>query len=195
MAVGRPRSFDPDKALDKALRVFWRRGYEGASLPELTKAMGINRPSMYAAFGNKEQLFKKVVDRYCEEPTAHLEECLAAPTIREVAERLIRGTAERLASPKNPRGCLILQGALACGKESDAIRRDLTARRAERELAIRERFALAAKKGELPKGVDPDDLARYVSTVMQGLAVQATSGASGEELMGIAEVALRNWPA
>lgn len=195
MAVGRPRSFDPDKALDKALRVFWRRGYEGASLPELTKAMGINRPSMYAAFGNKEQLFKKVVDRYCEEPTAHLEECLAAPTIREVAERLIRGTAERLASPKNPRGCLILQGALACGKESDAIRRDLTARRAERELAICERFAQAAKKGELPKGVDPDGLARYVSTVMQGLAVQATSGATGEELMGIAEVALRNWPA
>lgn len=195
MAVGRPRSFDPDKALDKALRVFWRRGYEGASLPELTKAMGINRPSMYAAFGNKEQLFKKAVDRYCEEPTAHLEECLAAPTIREVAERLIRDTAERLASPKNPRGCLILQGALACGKESDAIRRDLAARRAERERAIRERFAQAAKKGELPKGVDPDDLARYLSTVLQGLAVQATSGATGEELMGIAEVALRNWPA
>jgi AcrR family transcriptional regulator len=195
MAVGRPRSFDADKALDKALRVFWRRGYEGASLSELTKAMGINRPSMYAAFGNKEQLFKKAVDRYCEEPTARLEECLAAPTIREVAERLIRGTAERLASPKNPRGCLILQGALACGKESDAIRRYLAARRAEQERAICERFTQAAKAGELPKGIDPDDLARYVSTVMQGLAVQAASGATGEELMGIAEIALRNWPA
>lgn len=194
MPVGRPRSFDADKALEKALRVFWRRGYEGASLPELTKAMGINRPSMYAAFGNKEQLFKKAVDRYCEEPTAHLIECLAAPTVREVAERLIRDTAEKLACPKNPRGCLILQGALACGKESDAIRRDLAARRAERERAICERFA-QAKPSELPKGVDPDDLARYVSTVMQGMAVQAASGATGEELLGIAEVALRNWPA
>lgn len=194
MAVGRPRGFDAEKALDKALRVFWRRGYEGASLPELTKAMGINRPSMYAAFGNKEELFRKAVDRYCEEPTAHLEECLAAPTIREVAERLIRGTAERLACPKNPRGCLILHGALACGKESDAIRRDLAARRAEREEAIRRRFAKASAK-ELPKGVAADDLARYVATVMQGLAVQAASGATGEELAGIADVALRSWPA
>jgi AcrR family transcriptional regulator len=194
MAVGRPRGFDAEKALDKALRVFWRRGYEGASLPELTKAMGINRPSMYAAFGNKEQLFKKAVDRYCEEPTAHLEACLAAPTIREVAERLIRGTAERLACPKNPRGCLILHGALACGKESDAIRRDLAARRAEREEAIRLRFAKASAK-ELPKGVAADDLARYVAAVMQGLAVQAASGATGEELLGVADVALHNWPA
>jgi AcrR family transcriptional regulator len=160
----------------------------------LTKAMGINRPSMYATFGNKEQLFKKAVDRYCEEPTAQLAECLAAPAVREVAERLIRGTAERLASPKNPRGCLILQGALACGKESESIRRDLIARRAVRERAICERFAQAAA-GELPKGVDPGDLARYVSTVMQGLAVQAASGATGEELLGIANVALRNWPA
>jgi AcrR family transcriptional regulator len=194
VAVGRPRNFDPEKALEKALRVFWRRGYEGASLPELTKAMGINRPSMYATFGNKEQLFKKAVDRYCEEPTARLAECLGAPTVREVAERLIRGTAERLASPKNPRGCLILQGALACGKESESIRRDLIARRAVRERAICERFAQATA-GELPQGVDPEDLARYVSTVMQGLAVQAASGATGEELLGIADIALRNWPA
>jgi AcrR family transcriptional regulator len=195
MAVGRPRNFDADKALDKALRVFWRRGYEGASLPELTKAMGINRPSMYATFGNKEELFKKAVDRYCEEPTARLAECLAAPTVREVAERLIRGTAQRLASPKNPRGCLILQGALACGKESESVRRDLVARRVEQERVIRERFLQAAASGELRKEIDPDNLARYVSTVMQGLAVQAASGATGEELLGIAEIALRGWPA
>jgi hypothetical protein len=84
---------------------------------------------------------------------------------------------------------------LTCGKESDAIRRDLAARRADRERAIRKRFVQASKKGELPKGVDADDLARYLSTVLQGLAVQATSGATGEELMGIAEIALRNWPA
>lgn len=193
MAVGRPRSFDADKALDKALRVFWRRGYEGASLPELTKAMGINRPSMYAAFGNKEQLFKKAVDRYCEEPAAHFEQCLSAPTIREAAERLIRGAAERLGCPKSPRGCLVLQAALTCGKESESIRRDLIARRAEQERAICERFA-QAKAGELPKGVDGDHLARYVFTVMQGLAVQAASGATGDELLGIADVALRNWP-
>lgn len=193
MAAGRPRSFDADKALDRAMRVFWRRGYEGATLPELTKAMGINRPSMYAAFGNKEALFKKAVDRYLEEPAAHLAECLAAPTIAEVAKRLILGAAERLGCPKNPRGCLIMNGALACGKESEAIRRDLVARRADHEQAIRARFAQAAA-GELRKGLDPDDLARYVSTVMQGLGVQAASGATAEQLRGVAEVAIANWP-
>lgn len=193
MAAGRPRNFDADKALDRAMRVFWRRGYEGATLPELTKAMGINRPSMYAAFGNKEALFKKAVDRYLEEPATHLVECLAAPTIAEVARRLILGAAERLGCPKNPRGCLIMNGALACGKESEAIRRDLVARRTEHEQAIRARFAQAAA-GELRKGLDPDALARYVSTVMQGLGVQAASGATAEQLRGVAEVALANWP-
>lgn len=194
MAAGRPRSFDADKALDRAMRVFWRRGYEGASLPELTKAMGINRPSMYAAFGNKEALFKKAVDRYLEEPAAHLADCLAAPTIAEVAKRLILGAAERLGCPKNPRGCLIMNGALACGKESEAIRRDLVARRGEHDQAIRARFAQAAANGELRKGAEPDALARYVSTVMQGLAVQAASGATPEQLRSVAEVALANWP-
>jgi AcrR family transcriptional regulator len=193
MAGGRPRSFDEAKALERAMRVFWRRGYEGASLPELTKAMGINRPSMYAAFGNKEQLFKKAVERYSEAPQAFLEDCLAAPTIRDVAHRLFQGTAERLADPKNPRGCLILQGALACGKESESIRRDLIARRAVREEMIRHRFAQAGSR-ELPKGMKADDLARYVATVLQGLAIQAASGATAEELKGIADVAMRSWP-
>lgn len=195
MAVGRPRGFDAEKALDRALRVFWRRGYEGASLPELTKAMGINRPSMYAAFGNKEELFKKSLDRYAEGYAAYLAEALSAPTAREVAERLIRGSATLLANPKNPRGCMIVQAALTCGKASDSVRRELIARRLSQEEAIQERFRQAAKQGELPKGVDPDDLARYVATVTQGLSVQASGGATAEELLGVAELALRSWPA
>src|SRR5215211_3297202 len=119
MARGRPREFNADQALDKALKVFWKKGYEGASLPELTRAMGINRPSLYAAFGNKEGLFRKALDRYAEGPAAYVGEALAEPTARGVAERLLRGAAELLAGPRSPRGCLLVQGALACGEGAE----------------------------------------------------------------------------
>src|SRR6516164_184968 len=119
MAGGRPRTFDTEKALDRALTVFWRKGYEGTTLPELTRAMGINRPSLYAAFGNKEMLFRKVMDRYAEGPAAYVREALEEPTARRVAERLLTGAVSLLADPRNPRGCLVVHGALACGDEAE----------------------------------------------------------------------------
>src|SRR5882672_2447452 len=128
--TGRPRSFDLDKALDRALQVFWRKGYEGASLSDLTKAMGINRPSLYAAFGNKQALFRKAVDRYAQTPAAYLREALLEPTARAVVERLLRGGIDLLTGPHNPPGCLLVQGALSCGKRAEPVRRDLAARRA-----------------------------------------------------------------
>ena len=118
MPRGRPREFDVDEALDRALEVFWRKGYEGASLPDLTEAMGINRPSLYAAFGSKEDLFRKALARYAEGPTAYACEALKAPTARAVVERLLAGTANLLSDPRNPRGCFAVQGALACGEEA-----------------------------------------------------------------------------
>src|SRR5882724_2242913 len=114
MSVGRPRAFDIEKALDRAVDVFWRKGYEGTSLSDLTEAMGINRPSLYAAFGNKEDLFRKVLDRYSDGPAAYVREALNEPTAKAVAERLMRGAAEVLTNPRNPSGCLIVQGALSC---------------------------------------------------------------------------------
>src|SRR3954463_942914 len=99
---GRPRSFDTDRALDRALTVFWRKGYAGASLPDLTRAMGINRPSLYAAFGNKEALFRKAIDRYAEGPAAHMAQALNEPTARSVVERLWNGTIDVLTNPRNP---------------------------------------------------------------------------------------------
>src|SRR5271170_1976714 len=126
--LGRPRSFDADKALDRALQVFWRKGFEGASLADLTKAMGINRPSLYAAFGDKEALFRKVLDRYADGPASYVREALQEPTARAVMERLLRGAAEISADRHSPRGCLMVQGALACGKETEPIRRELIAR-------------------------------------------------------------------
>src|SRR5438094_4748444 len=113
--VGRPRAFDVDEALDQALRIFWRKGYAGASLPDLTRAMGINRPSLYAAFGNKEMLFRKALDRYAEGPAAYVCEALREPTARAVVERLLRGAIKLLTDPSNPGGCLAVHGALACG--------------------------------------------------------------------------------
>src|ERR1700750_2551236 len=119
MPSGRTRQFDADKALDCALEVFWARGYEGASLPELTKAMGINRPSMYAAFGNKEALFRRALDRYAQGPGRYVTDALNAPTAREAIERLFFGVIDLVTHPRHPRGCLMVQGALTCGAAAE----------------------------------------------------------------------------
>ena len=191
---GRPRGFDPEKALEAALRVFWRKGYEGTALSDLTAAMGINRPSIYATFGNKEALFRKALDRYSERMTNYTAEALKEPTAREVAERLMVGTADLLSCPGNPKGCLMVQGALACGDEADPIRKELIARRATGEAALRERFERAKREGDLPAGADPADLARYVMAVMHGMSVQSAGGAKRKELQGVIDLSLQAWP-
>ena len=195
MAMGRPRAFDRDKVLDQALHVFWERGYEGTSIADLTEAMGINPPSLYAAFGNKETLFREALDRYEARRDEIMAEAFAALTAREAMTRLLEGTADRLSDKDKPRGCLMVQGALCGGEECDAVKRDLASRRAAGEAMIRERLKRAKREGELPKDADPAALARFVSTVMQGMAVQASGGATRKELRAIADMALRSWPA
>jgi AcrR family transcriptional regulator len=193
--TGRPRTFDMDEALDTALKVFWRKGYEGTSLDDLTHAMGINRPSLYCAFGNKEELFRKALDRYMGESAALYAEAIGQPTARAVAERFLRGTADRLTDPEHPPGCLAVQGALSCGEAADPIRRELNARRAAAEATFRDRFERAKAEGDLSPDDDPADLARYLATVAHGMAVQAAGGESREQLRRVAEMALRAWPA
>jgi AcrR family transcriptional regulator len=195
MAVpkGRPREFDTDKALDKALRVFWRKGFEGASLPDLTKAMGINRPSLYAAFGNKESLFKKATDRYAEDATYVVRACME-PSARLVAERLLYASAEFFSDPKNPRGCFLVQGALTCGDDADPVRKEHAKRRQAGEAAVRERLERAQAEGDLPKSAEPATLARFLASTVFGMAVLATGGATREELEKVAAVALQAWP-
>ena len=192
--LGRPRAFDADRALDRALAIFWRNGYEGASLPALTKAMGINRPSLYAAFGNKEALFRKAVERYDRGPAGYTYKALKRPTAREVVEALLKGIIELLTTPKNPGGCLIVQGALACGKNANHVRLDLASRRAAGVAAMRRRFQRAIDEGDLPATADAQGLARFVATVMHGLAVQAASGATRKELLRVRDMVLRMWP-
>jgi AcrR family transcriptional regulator len=195
MPIGRPRTFNIDEALNAALLVFWRKGYEGATLPDLTRAMGINRPSLYAAFGNKEKLFQKVIDRYAAGPGSYVREALAQATARAVVERLLGGTVELLADPRNPRGCLMVHGALACGEESETIRRQLSACRKAAETALRRRLERAKAENDLPPDANPVDLARFITTVMQGMAVQAAGGADRNALRRVARLALRAWPA
>src|SRR6202047_772754 len=153
-AAGRPRSFDAGKALDRAVEVFWRKGYEGASLSDLTKAMGINRPSLYAAFGDKDKLFRKVLDRYAEGPASYSRAALQEATSRAVVERLLYGTADVLTSPGSPRGCLLVQGALVCGNGADSARRELISRRMAGEAALRERLNQGRPGGALAREAD-----------------------------------------
>jgi AcrR family transcriptional regulator len=192
--LGRPRAFDADRALDRALAVFWRNGYEGASLPALTKAMGINRPSLYAAFGNKEALFRKAVDRYERGAAGYAYKALKKPTAREVVEALLEGVVALLTKPQNPGGCLMVQGALACGENAKSVRQEMASRRAAGVAAIRRRFQRAIDEGDLPASADASVLARFVATITHGLAVQAASGASRKELLRVKDMFLRMWP-
>jgi len=191
---GRPRAFDPDVALDRAMHVFWAKGYEGASLSDLTRAMRINRPSLYAAFGNKEELFRKVLDRYANGPIAYFAKALAAAKAREVIEKILLGAANMASDPRLPAGCLLVQGALACGDSAGSVQKETAARRAASEIALRRRLQRAKREGDLPRNADPAELARYVMTVLQGMAVQGANGAKRDQLRQVARIALRAWP-
>ena len=127
MPGGRPREFDCETALDRAMDVFWKRGYEAASLPELTAAMGINKPSLYAAFGSKEQLFRKAVERYLGGPAGYVGEAMNQPTARAAIETMLNGSVEMSTDPKHPGGCLIIQAALACGAEAECLKNEMAA--------------------------------------------------------------------
>jgi AcrR family transcriptional regulator len=194
MAIGRPREFDAETALEKALRVFWEKGYEGASLPELTARMGINRPSLYAAFGSKEQLFHRAIERYEEGPAAYFKAALEAPTAREVVERLFTDGIKALTNRRHPRGCFAVQGALVCGDAAASVRAALAERRRAAEAAIRKRLRRARAEGDLPRSADPAALSQYVATVLRGMAVQAVGGATRRELQQVARLAMRAWP-
>jgi AcrR family transcriptional regulator len=191
---GRPREFDTEKALDAALLLFWRYGYEGTSLAALTQAMGINVPSLYAAFGSKEMLFRKVLDIYIKKPASYLPNALTASTARGVAENLLGGAINMVMNRNHPDGCLLVQGALASGPDSASIQKVLSGYRAGAEAAVRLRFERAIAEHDLPQSVDATQLARYIITVIWGMSVQAAGGATRVQLKEIADFAMRSWP-
>jgi AcrR family transcriptional regulator len=192
--IGRPREFDVDVALEQAMRVFWAQGYEGASLADLTQAMGITRTSLYAAFGSKEELFRRALERYSAGPAAYGERALEERTAHAVAQAFLRGAAETTTQPGAPAGCLGVQGALATGSADRTVRDALAQWRDDAHQRLRGRFLRAIEEGDLPSDADPDLLARYLVTVGNGIAVQAAGGVARPDLQRVADAALRGWP-
>ena len=195
LAPGRPRAFDPNAALDAALSVFWERGYEGASLVGLTKAMGINKPSLYSAFGDKADLFRKAVNRYMAKQALLWEQAFQEPTARRSVERILTMVADSLTSRRNPRGCLLVQSALTCSEESEGIKRELALKRAEGDSLLQNRFARAQADGEIASNVDIVALSRFYSTVLRGMSVEASAGATRNDLQNVIDLAMKAWPA
>ncbi|WP_022885506.1 TetR/AcrR family transcriptional regulator [Glaciibacter superstes] len=190
MAGGRPRTFDPDAALDRAVEVFWQQGYEGTAVSELTAAMGVNKPSLYAVFGTKAELFEQVVQRYAERELAYFRDALAQPTALEVARYYLERNAVALTRPERPRGCLSIQGGLSSNPANSAIPQFLARSRLTGEHALADRLAQARADGDLPADADPAALARFVMVVAEGQAVHAAAGASLEELQKTAAIAV-----
>jgi AcrR family transcriptional regulator len=193
-ARGRPREFCVDHALAQALRVFWSKGFEGTSLNDLTEAMGITRPSLYAAFGNKESLFRKALDLYEREKLEYVGRALAQPKARGVAEVLLRGAVDNACSSEEPHGCLGVITSVACGSESQSIREEVLERGKASKRALVERFQRAKAEGDLPASVDAQALTNLLSAVVQGICIQAGAGATRTELEKLVETGLMMWP-
>lgn len=191
---GRPREFDIEFALAAALRVFWSKGYEGASLTELTEAMGITRPSLYAAFGNKEALFRKALDLYERDKLAYVSAALEAPTARGVAERLLHGALDMQIQGSDPKGCLGIISSVACGTEAESVRAEVIKRRQSSDAALLARMERAKAEGDLPDHMTADAAVRYLSAVIQGLCIQAGSGATPDQLRSLVATTLELWP-
>jgi AcrR family transcriptional regulator len=191
---GRPRSFDREAALERAMEVFWRQGYEATSIAELTAAMGINPPSLYAAFGDKERLFLEAVERYrcgVGDPSPAVEK---APTARAAVERLLEGSAEELTRATHPPGCMLVTAAMNCSSASAHLQRALAEHRAASEARIKALVERGVAEGDLPEATDVAALARFFMTVIAGMTIQARDGATREELLAVAEAAMRAWP-
>lgn len=192
--MGRHRQFDAEKVLDALVSVFWRKGYEGATYADLVETAGVERPALYAAFGNKEALFRKALARYDELYLDYIPEALQLPTAREVVTHILRKAVEHNTRFADCRGCLGINGAVAGSDEAEPVRKALAEFRAAGRDRLRERLEKAKAEGDLPETADPDALAAFVMTVTQGIAVQAKGGMSRKLLEAVAERALASWP-
>ena len=194
-SVGRPRNFDRDHALARAMEVFWARGYEGTSLSDLTAAMAIGRPSLYAAFGNKEDLFAEALALYEAVEGSAISRLLAeAPTARAGIAATLRHNARVYVETGRPRGCMIVLSSLVGATECEPVRKLLAARRAAGEEELRLRIVRGQAEGDVSRDVDPGQLAAFITAVLQGMSVKARDGAGRAELDAIVDTALRALP-
>ena len=188
---GRPRSFDRNEALAKAALTFWRLGYEGASITDLTAAMGITPQSLYSAFRSKADLYLETLDWYRQDMKLPVRTLLAeGPSAVATIGGLLRSYAQRYSRPDRPGGCMISTGGLALAEENRAVEQHMTGLRQAALAAYRDRLERAIVEGELRPDTDPEALARFIATVIQGMSVQGHDGASHEELLAVAEIAV-----
>lgn len=192
--MARPREFDEDEVLQAALRVFWEKGYESTSLNDLLEAMGLTKSSLYKAFGSKEALFRRVVERYNRDFMGFRQEALAEPTPRRIVERLLYGMTELHAGEETPPGCLETNAAVACSTAAEPIRLELARNRECFRLQLRDRFEEVLAAGPLPQGMTSDDAASLIVSLIQGLAVQAKAGFSRDTCRRVVRAALLSWP-
>jgi AcrR family transcriptional regulator len=193
---GRPRGFDRAEALRQAMRLFWAKGYDGASLADLTAAMGINPPSLYAAFGSKEALFREATDLYSETEGVDIWRSLhQSATARQAVEGFLRESAAAFSRAGDPPGCLIVLGALNANGNNAAICEDLRQRREANVAELRTRLEAAVREGELPAGIDCEAIAVFYVTVQQGMSIQARDCASHDRLLSAADGAMAAWDA
>jgi len=192
---GRPRSFDREEALRRAMEVFWALGYEGATLADLQTAMGgITAPSFYAAFGSKEELFREAVELYRRTVGTAMMQALTEPaTARASIEAMLRAAADSFCSPDNPRGCLIVLGTMNCARASRNVQDHLLAIRLQTPEHIRRRLERGVAERDLPAGVDVAALVSFYTTFLHGLSIQAWDGASRESLMAAVDCAMAAW--
>lgn len=193
VAGGRPRSFDIDKALGRALTLFWAQGYECTSIADLTDAMGIKPSSLYAAFGSKAALFTRVLDRYIAAQQQYVTDALAQPTAVDVVASMLHGVVDAVTIDGRPHGCLTVQAALAPSAAPE-VRERLADCRERGIVELATRFAQAQGQGDLPPHACPANLARIVTTLVHGVSVQAVSGASAQELHLMADTIACSWP-
>jgi len=192
--MGRHKQFDEGEALEAALSVFWQKGYEGTSFQDLTRATGVARPGLYAAFGNKEAFFRKALDLYESKYMGYMSKALDEPTSSKVVESILTGSAFLQTMNMTHPGCLGINGALACSEDAESVRLELIQRRAKFQLALQKRFDKARLEGDLPASIDCATLASFVMAISQGMAVQAKAGASRKALIGLIEHTLFTWP-
>lgn len=191
--MGRHREFDAEVALEAALLVFWKNGYEGSSFDDLTRATGVARPSLYATFGNKESFFRKALERYEVRYMAFMTSALQEPKVHDAVRRIFNGMLDTHTLGGESRGCLGINGALACSEGAETIRQELINRRLDSETALLKRLERAKQEGELSPSAHCEMLARYLMTVAQGMAVQAKAGVTREKLQPMVDYVVSGW--
>lgn len=192
---GRPKAFDPDSALDRAMVLFWDRGYEGTSVDDLSTAMGISPSSIYATFGDKERLYQAAIDRYRAGPGAYNAEIFArSPTARAAIEEILMTAPDQLTRKDRPTGCMLANAVTHCAPNAETLQHAIAERRGLSMGLFKQRFDQAVEEGELPAGTDTCGLARFFGTVLQGMTIQARDGVGADDLKAVAEAALRAWP-